>query len=396
MNQTPDLPKPGSTSHSVISPVLEQAIALYGDKKLDEAEALCKRILQAIPDDAGAIHLQGLIALAHGGLNKSVQLIERAVELDPLEPCFLNNLAVVLIRSDQLTKALITCHKSLALEQNHHIVVQNLAQILEKLGEPNMARDARRYAGQLADELPVDAMSVSNFWNSQGLVLERLGQRDLAVSCLEYAIHIYKENISAHSNLRDLRKTETVPDYSPRPATASKPEIKSLPLPEALQIALDHHRADRLHEAEAIYREIIRLHPDNHDALHLLGVIAHQRGNNIGAAELIRNAIQINPGNPDAYQNLAIVLRDLGEFEHAALAYRSAIAIKPDYAEAHNGLAFILERLGQLDEAVEHYRKAIAYAPKNTAMLNSLANVLAKQGHYVEAESIRKTAAAKA
>ena len=47
---------------------------------------------------------------------------------------------------------------------------------------------------------------------------------------------------------------------------------------QAMQIALEHHRAGRLAEAEAIYRQVLARCPDHADALHLLGVLAGQTG----------------------------------------------------------------------------------------------------------------------
>ena len=41
-----------------------------------------------------------------------------------------------------------------------------------------------------------------------------------------------------------------------------------------------HHSAGRLQEAETIYHRVLAAEPDNPDALHLLGVIAHEMGKN--------------------------------------------------------------------------------------------------------------------
>ena len=47
---------------------------------------------------------------------------------------------------------------------------------------------------------------------------------------------------------------------------------------EALAIAVQHHQAGRLQAAEQIYRQILAVEPNHADAIHLLGVIAHQVG----------------------------------------------------------------------------------------------------------------------
>src|SRR5665811_1873097 len=56
---------------------------------------------------------------------------------------------------------------------------------------------------------------------------------------------------------------------------------------KAIQTALKHHQAGRLPQAEAIYRQILQAAPNHPDALHLLGVLAHQTENDGMAVELI-------------------------------------------------------------------------------------------------------------
>ncbi len=60
-------------------------------------------------------------------------------------------------------------------------------------------------------------------------------------------------------------------------------------------LALQHHQAGRLADAEALYRQILSEQPNDLDALHLLGVIAYQTGRNDVAVDLIRRAIDLDP-----------------------------------------------------------------------------------------------------
>ena len=67
---------------------------------------------------------------------------------------------------------------------------------------------------------------------------------------------------------------------------------------EALAIAIQHHQAGRLQAAEQIYRQILAVEPNQADALHLLGVIAHQVGKHEVAVEYIRRAIGLKGMRP--------------------------------------------------------------------------------------------------
>ena len=56
---------------------------------------------------------------------------------------------------------------------------------------------------------------------------------------------------------------------------------------DTIELALKYHSAGELQKAEAIYQQLLQIDPNNSDALHLLGVIAHQVGNNDAALDLI-------------------------------------------------------------------------------------------------------------
>jgi tetratricopeptide (TPR) repeat protein len=55
--------------------------------------------------------------------------------------------------------------------------------------------------------------------------------------------------------------------------------------------ALALHQSGRLSDAERMYRQILRAHPDSFDAQHLLGVVLHQGGNHAEAIRYIDAAL---------------------------------------------------------------------------------------------------------
>jgi len=64
---------------------------------------------------------------------------------------------------------------------------------------------------------------------------------------------------------------------------------------QIFELAVRHHQAGRLQEAEQLYRQILAQYPRNADALHNLGVIAHQVGKINLAVNLIRQSVAIKP-----------------------------------------------------------------------------------------------------
>lgn len=144
--------------------------------------------------------------------------------------------------------------------------------------------------------------------------------------------------------------------------------------------AADDHRAGRLREAEAAYRLILDRQPDNPEALHLLGVLVHQRGDHETAAELIGRAIAVDAAVALYHYHLGETHRAAGRLAQAAACYREALARDPNYGDTHYGLANALFELGAVEEAVAGYRRAIELNPGDAEAHNNLGNALTDAG----------------
>src|SRR6516162_4354363 len=84
------------------------------------------------------------------------------------------------------------------------------------------------------------------------------------------------------------------------------------------QTAYAHDRAGQRDRAEALYRKVLQKAPDHADALHLLGLIAHERGRHQRAIRLIEQALAILPDFAAAHVNLGNALRAAGRRKEAA------------------------------------------------------------------------------
>ena len=54
---------------------------------------------------------------------------------------------------------------------------------------------------------------------------------------------------------------------------------------QALMVAIRHHQAGHRQEAEQLYRQVLEVDPQQPDAIHLLGVLAHETGQHELAVE---------------------------------------------------------------------------------------------------------------
>jgi len=158
--------------------------------------------------------------------------------------------------------------------------------------------------------------------------------------------------------------------------------------------AMQFHNAGQLPQAEALYRQILSRHPNNVDALHLLGVLAGQAGRPDAAVELISRAIQLKPNHPDFHNNLGLACKTLGRLEPAIESYRRALALKPNDPDVHNNLAVALKDQGNLEQAIAHFEKALALRPNFALAMNNLGNALHAKGLFERAISCFKNALA--
>lgn len=154
---------------------------------------------------------------------------------------------------------------------------------------------------------------------------------------------------------------------------------------QSLQIALEHHNAGNLAEAERIYREILSLDPRHADALHLLGVIAFHAGRTDAACDLIQRAIALNPSVPEYHSNLGNVLKEIGSTEDAIASYRCALALRPGFADAQYNLGNAYAKDERLDQALECYQASLQLRPVYPPGWVNIGNALRSLGRIPEA-----------
>ena len=160
---------------------------------------------------------------------------------------------------------------------------------------------------------------------------------------------------------------------------------QTVTIQQALDLAVQHHSAGRLPEAEGIYQQILKAYPNQPVALRLLGTLAHQVGKHDLSVDLISKALTVDPGDAEAHNNLGITLFELGRLDEAVASHRQAVAIRTDYAEAHSNLGNALQGLGKLDDAIASYQKALAIKPDFAEAHCNLGNALHGLGKPDEA-----------
>ncbi len=146
-------------------------------------------------------------------------------------------------------------------------------------------------------------------------------------------------------------------------------------------------RENQFDQAEACFRQAVRLRPDYPEAYNNLGNTLCRRRAYAEAAEVYRKAVRLRPGYAKAYDNLGNALRDAGKLDDAEAAYREAVRLRPEWAEAHNNLGHLLTRRGKLSDAEESLGVALKCRPGYPEALNNL-GIAQAQGCRFEAAEV--------
>jgi tetratricopeptide (TPR) repeat protein len=161
---------------------------------------------------------------------------------------------------------------------------------------------------------------------------------------------------------------------------------------EVFALALQHHQAGRLVQAEHLYRQILQADPLEAGAHFNLGVMRLHQQRYQEAAGHYRQVLQINPDHAEAHYNLGFVLQRQGKLTNATECYRQTLMLKPDHVDARNNLGIATMELGALDEAEDCFRRVLKVKPNHVDAQNNIGIVVMKQGRLREAEDCYRLA----
>ncbi len=155
---------------------------------------------------------------------------------------------------------------------------------------------------------------------------------------------------------------------------------KASPAAMLLNQAVAHHQAGRLDEAVTLYREIVEETPGHFDAVHLLGVIALQRGDLATAERLITQALTVKPKEAAALNNLGTTLLRGHRLAEAREQFERAVKAQPAFVDAQSNLGNALRQLGRIAESVAPLKRAFAGNAKSAEIAALLGASLLETG----------------
>ncbi len=166
-------------------------------------------------------------------------------------------------------------------------------------------------------------------WNYLGLAYQYAGKPSNAVPAYEQALRIDHDLTEAHFNLGCLWLDENKLD-------AAKVEFSAVTLRRAtsvdgwLKLGQTKLRMRDIAGAEGSFNEVLKLSPQNPEALNGLGMAALQRNRPRDAAQFFNNALKAKPDYAPAVLNLAVVDQAyLNDRPGAIQRYHEYLALNP-------------------------------------------------------------------
>jgi tetratricopeptide (TPR) repeat protein len=310
------------------------AVTFHQQGLLRQAEQMYRTLLRAVPRHADTLHRLGALSNQLGRSGEAIDLIGRAIAIEPGSAPAHNDLGIALAAAKRPQEALAAYQKAVALEPGN-----------------------------------VEAH------NNLGTMLLGLGHADQAIAHFERALALRPNAAAAHINLGNAfaalkRFDEAIAQY--RRALEIAPDAALACNNLGLAFAALGRPADAL----GCYEKAVTLKPNYADAYKNLARALSNANRHDAAIAPYQTALTLDPRDADMENGLGNALAVVGRHSEAVVRYAKALALRPDFAEAHNNLGNSLAALIRHEEAIGHFHKALAIAPGLLEVHNNLGSSL--------------------
>ena len=256
----------------------------------------------------------------------SVTLFTHTLDVTSANYVIENNLGGALLRAGRLDEAIVHLEAARRIRPDHAPTLSNLG--LARQGQGKLGEAIALYRQALeADPDHVEA------WLNLGNALGMTGDWNGAIAALREAKWRRPDEPGIDSMIRafleNKRKAEGAPGAAPRaPADAEA----------SYRRGNDARDRGRLEDAEAAYREAIRLAPRYTDPRVNLGILLAMRGDPAGAEAQFDEVLRIDPNDATTRYNLGSVLARQGRFQDAAAQFEAVLRLQPGNDRAKKAL----------------------------------------------------------
>jgi tetratricopeptide (TPR) repeat protein len=189
----------------LVQRMTEAALRHHRAGQLDEAERIYRQVLEIDANHADSLHLLGVMAYQGGDCERAVEMINKAIAINPKAASYHSNLGNALQALGKLQEAAEQYKLALAVKPDLAEIHVNLGNILQAQGELDGSIECYRRALVLK---PDNAETYSNLGNT----LQDQGRLDEALKCYERAVALKPDYAAAYYNLGCVLRASGNPD----------------------------------------------------------------------------------------------------------------------------------------------------------------------------------------
>lgn len=338
--------------------ILDYVRFLGGQKRYDEAFALCNKVLENAPEHLLARRMRAQLLLSQNKLEEAQKELEKLGELEEDATSTQFKIAIIKIERGDIDGAIVDLNLLLANSPDYSLARYYLA----------TAYLRKEKFDEAAVELEKIAPSAQNYVQARlhlAYILQARKRTAEALRVLYEAGEHVKDNeqlIVFSAEL--LRDTGDLAGAIERMEKAGEINPKSDKYKFRLGVYYDELK-QRDKSIQAM-RSAINLNPQNADALNYLGYMLVENDNRLDEAiDLINRAVAIDPQNGYFVDSLGWAYYKLNKYQEALSYLERAVSLVPDDAVILEHLAWARFKVGNTDLALEVAKRAVVLAPKS-------------------------------
>lgn len=275
------------------------------------------------PAESAAVHFQrGSLKLRSGNSAEAMVDLRRAVELDPLQAGYWNDLSIAQNRLGRPADSEASARRAIALSPASAAAWLNLANAL--FAQQRWPEAAEAFQTSLQSDATNPAA-----WNNFAATLQKLNRLAEAQEAYERSLAIAPGHLGGLANyacLLALRGERERALSLLRGAFESTPRI----FDSHMLLGFAFQRLSDLESAEAAYRQAWEMQPRHRDARYNLALVLQQRWSLAEAESLIRSVVEEDPHFADAWALLSNIQQLLYQMTGSSASMRQAVALAPD------------------------------------------------------------------
>ncbi|MBF0211517.1 MAG: DUF3808 domain-containing protein [Desulfamplus sp.] len=364
----------GEISHSFVKQINTisipelyiKATHFYNVNNFDEAEQICNKILDSVPH-GDTYNLLAHIADSKGEYEKSIELMQKAIELYKTSSRYHNNLGNLFFNQGRLSEAADAFRKAIKFKPNYFEALFNLGLASTNIGNYEEALDAFKKVIKIRPDYSDACTNIGNIY----MVYKKESD----------AIEMYRRALKSKPNdpiasinlaiaLKSLDKTDEAIEILEKSLKKfpNEPEI-------LLNLGNIYHAKEEMDKAIKFFEALVAINPNHEKGLYNLGTTFMNMGQYAKSISYLERVLKLSPNDLHGLNNMGLVHFNIGDFKNALNFFEKAIELYPNFPKTYNNIALVYKRLEQKTNAMENFQYAIDRDPEFAEAYHNLAEM---------------------